>query len=155
MSNYHLKRTEHRVGPQPTPVVKPSSSQDPNRQAPTDLGSVMSLGADGSLRYAVCMRYPQSGVLTPERQAFRERIRMEAAERFGAGASNAEVAKDLRVSVRSVQRWRRAWQRRAGRRWPRLVPLASRAGRGCRCRYSRRGVLDRRGASGWCGPRRA
>jgi transposase len=56
------------------------------------------------------MRYPQGGGLTPERQAFRERIRMEAAERFGAGASNAEVAKDLRVSVRSVQRWRLAWQ---------------------------------------------
>ncbi|WP_434100380.1 IS630 family transposase [Streptomyces rochei] len=56
------------------------------------------------------MRYPQGGGLTPERQAFRERIRMEAAERFAAGASNVEVAKDLRVSVRSVQRWRRAWQ---------------------------------------------
>ncbi|MFI0961229.1 transposase [Streptomyces sp. NPDC021080] len=56
------------------------------------------------------MRYPQGGGLTPERQVFRERIRMEAAERFGAGASSAEVAKDLRVSVRSVQRWRRAWQ---------------------------------------------
>ncbi|WSQ98180.1 winged helix-turn-helix domain-containing protein [Streptomyces sp. NBC_01210] len=55
------------------------------------------------------MRYPQGGGLTPERQAFRERIRLEAAERFAAGASNAEVAKDLRVSVRSVQRWRRAW----------------------------------------------
>ncbi|POX38153.1 transposase, partial [Streptomyces sp. Ru72] len=46
------------------------------------------------------MRYPQGGGLTPERQAFRERIRLEAAERFAAGASNAEVAKDLRVSVR-------------------------------------------------------
>jgi transposase len=55
------------------------------------------------------VRYPQGGGLTPERQAFRERIRMEAAERFAAGASNVEVAKDLRVSVRSVQRWRRAW----------------------------------------------
>lgn len=41
---------------------------------------------------------------------FRERIRLEAAERFAAGASNVEVAKDLRVSMRSVQRWRRAWQ---------------------------------------------
>ncbi|ANP51834.1 hypothetical protein J2Z21_009117 [Streptomyces griseochromogenes] len=40
----------------------------------------------------------------------RERIRMEASEQFAAGAANAEVAKDLRVSVRSVQRWRRAWQ---------------------------------------------
>ncbi|MEY9877920.1 transposase [Streptacidiphilus sp. MAP12-33] len=56
------------------------------------------------------MRYPQGGGLTPERQVFRERIRMEAAERFAAGASNGEVARDLRVSVRSVQRWHRAWQ---------------------------------------------
>jgi transposase len=56
------------------------------------------------------MRYPQGGGLTPERQAFRERIRMEAAERFAAGAASTEIAKDLRVSVRSVQRWRRAWQ---------------------------------------------
>ncbi|GHE29872.1 hypothetical protein GCM10017771_45670 [Streptomyces capitiformicae] len=45
----------------------------------------------------------------PERQAFRERIRLEAAERFAAGAADAEVAKDLRVSVRSVRRRRRAW----------------------------------------------
>lgn len=35
---------------------------------------------------------------------------MEASERFAAGASTGEIAKDLRVSVRSVQRWRRAWQ---------------------------------------------
>ncbi|MER5582305.1 helix-turn-helix domain-containing protein [Streptomyces asoensis] len=47
--------------------------------------------------------------MTPERQAFRERIRLEAAERFAAGASNAEVTKALRVSVRSVQRWHQAW----------------------------------------------
>ena len=45
----------------------------------------------------------------PERQAFRERIRLEAAERFTAGAADAEAAKDkdLRASVRSVRR--RAW----------------------------------------------
>lgn len=55
------------------------------------------------------MRYPQGGGLTPERQVFRERIRLEAAQRFAAGASNAEAAKDFRVSVRSVQRWHRAW----------------------------------------------
>nr|WP_281272980.1 helix-turn-helix domain-containing protein [Streptomyces reniochalinae] len=55
------------------------------------------------------MRYPQGGGLTPGREAFRDRIRLEAAERFAAGTCNAEVAKDLRVSVRSVQRWRRAW----------------------------------------------
>nr|WP_267885043.1 MULTISPECIES: helix-turn-helix domain-containing protein [Streptomyces] len=34
---------------------------------------------------------------------------LEAAERFAVHASNVEVAKDLRVSVHSVQRWRRAW----------------------------------------------
>ena len=56
------------------------------------------------------MRFPQGGGLTPERQSFRERIRMEASERFAAGASNGEIAKGLRVSLRSVQRWRRAWE---------------------------------------------
>jgi len=35
---------------------------------------------------------------------------MEATERFAAGASNREIAKELRVSVRSVQRWHRTWQ---------------------------------------------
>nr|WSW48882.1 winged helix-turn-helix domain-containing protein [Streptomyces sp. NBC_01001] len=56
------------------------------------------------------MRYPQGGGLTAERQAFRERIRMEAAGMFARGLSNGVVAKELRVSVRSVQRWRQAWQ---------------------------------------------
>ncbi|MFJ8932959.1 helix-turn-helix domain-containing protein [Streptomyces sp. NPDC102364] len=58
------------------------------------------------------MRYPQGGGLTAERRAFREDIRLEAAGLFAAGAGNAEVAKRLRVSVRSVQRWHRAWQDR-------------------------------------------
>jgi len=49
------------------------------------------------------MRYPQGGGLTDERQAFRERLRLEAAERFGQGDGNAAIAHDLRVSVRSVQ----------------------------------------------------
>lgn len=35
---------------------------------------------------------------------------MEAVERFAADVPNGEIAKELRVSVRSVQRWRRAWQ---------------------------------------------
>jgi transposase len=55
------------------------------------------------------MRYPQGGGLTAERRAFRERLRLEAAERFERGEASAVVAKELRVSVRSVQRWRRAW----------------------------------------------
>ncbi|MDN3259900.1 winged helix-turn-helix domain-containing protein [Streptomyces sp. CSDS2] len=55
------------------------------------------------------MRYPQGGGLTAERRAFRERLRLQAAERFERGEASAVVAKELRVSVRSVQRWRRAW----------------------------------------------
>ncbi|MFE9803514.1 winged helix-turn-helix domain-containing protein [Streptomyces goshikiensis] len=51
------------------------------------------------------MRYPQGGGLTAERQAFRERVRMEAVAMFAGGRASTEIAKELRVSVRSVQRW--------------------------------------------------
>ena len=53
-------------------------------------------------RYAVFMRYAQGGGLTPERQEFRERVRLEAAERFAAGHESVLIAKELRVHVRSV-----------------------------------------------------
>ncbi|MEU0374444.1 helix-turn-helix domain-containing protein, partial [Streptomyces sp. NPDC006283] len=56
------------------------------------------------------MRYPQGGGLTVERQAFRERLRLHAVGMFADGRGSTEIAKELRVSVRSVQRWRRAWQ---------------------------------------------
>nr|WP_030719629.1 winged helix-turn-helix domain-containing protein [Streptomyces sp. NRRL F-2580] len=56
------------------------------------------------------MRYPEGGGLTAERRAFREGIRLQAGERFAAGEKTAVIAKDLRVSVRSVDRWRRAWR---------------------------------------------
>ncbi|SNS67133.1 Transposase [Actinacidiphila glaucinigra] len=55
------------------------------------------------------MRYAQGGGLTAERQAFRERLRFEAAGRFAQGDESSVIAHDLRVSVRSVQRWRKAW----------------------------------------------
>ncbi|QFZ20493.1 winged helix-turn-helix domain-containing protein [Saccharothrix syringae] len=55
------------------------------------------------------MRYAQGGGLTDERREFRERLRLQAAERFADGEANAVIAKDLRVTVRSVQRWRRSW----------------------------------------------
>lgn len=48
--------------------------------------------------------------MTAERQAFREHIRLQAAELFAAGQGNAVVARELRVSVPSVQRWRQAWE---------------------------------------------
>ncbi|MGW2836168.1 IS630 family transposase [Streptomyces sp. NPDC001286] len=56
------------------------------------------------------MRYPQGGGLTAERRVFREHIRMQAAELFALGHDNAAVAGQLRVSVRSVQRWHQAWE---------------------------------------------
>ncbi|MFB6578521.1 winged helix-turn-helix domain-containing protein [Streptomyces sp. NPDC056402] len=56
------------------------------------------------------MRYPKGGGLTAERRAFREGIRLQTGERFAAGGKTAVIAKELRVSVRSVERWRRAWR---------------------------------------------
>ncbi|MFF8032120.1 helix-turn-helix domain-containing protein [Streptomyces sp. NPDC016626] len=37
-------------------------------------------------------------------------LRLQAAERFAQGDASAVIAKDLRVSVRSVQRWRHVWE---------------------------------------------
>jgi putative transposase len=56
------------------------------------------------------MRYTEGGGLTAERRAFREGIRLQAGERFAAGDKTVAIAQDLRVSVRSVERWRRAWR---------------------------------------------
>jgi transposase len=56
------------------------------------------------------MRYPQGGGLNAERRVFREQIRMQAAELFALGHDNAMVARQLRVSVRSAQRWHQAWE---------------------------------------------
>ncbi|MFJ5811289.1 helix-turn-helix domain-containing protein [Streptomyces sp. NPDC093093] len=63
------------------------------------------------------MRYPQGGGLTAERQAFRERVRMEAVAMFADGRGSTEIAKELRVSARSVQRWRLhdSWRAEPGR----------------------------------------
>ncbi|MBK3584147.1 winged helix-turn-helix domain-containing protein [Streptomyces sp. MBT57] len=55
------------------------------------------------------MRYSQGGGLTAERHQFREELRLKVAERFVLGETSSVIAKDLRVSVRSVQRWRRMW----------------------------------------------
>lgn len=37
-------------------------------------------------------------------------MRLQAVERCEGGQKNAEIAADLRISVRSVERWRRAWR---------------------------------------------
>ncbi|MFF3404305.1 winged helix-turn-helix domain-containing protein [Streptomyces sp. NPDC002659] len=56
------------------------------------------------------MRYAQGGGLGPRDQAARERIRLLAAQGFDRGEKNRVIAKELRVSVRSVERWRRSWR---------------------------------------------
>ncbi|MFE5550242.1 helix-turn-helix domain-containing protein [Streptomyces sp. NPDC056534] len=51
----------------------------------------------------------RGGGLTAERQQFREELRLKAGERFARGEASSVIAKDLWVSVRSVQRWRQMW----------------------------------------------
>lgn len=47
--------------------------------------------------------------MTAERQRFREELRLQAEERFANGEGSTAIARGLRVSARSVQRWRRVW----------------------------------------------
>src|SRR6516165_8265349 len=56
------------------------------------------------------MRYAQGGGLTAEGRRRREQVRLEAARRFGQQVPAAVIAAQLRVSERSVRRWRQAWQ---------------------------------------------
>ncbi|NEB51927.1 helix-turn-helix domain-containing protein [Streptomyces griseus] len=58
------------------------------------------------------MRYAQGGGLTDAGRAARERVRLQAVERFEDGQKNREIAAALRVSERSVERWRRQWRER-------------------------------------------
>jgi Winged helix-turn helix len=70
------------------------------------------LGGDvGWLRaYDQYMRYAQRGGYTPAGQQRRERLRLEAADRFARDGTIKEIAHDLRVTEGPVRRWRRAWQ---------------------------------------------
>jgi transposase len=80
--------------------------------------------------YPGCMRYPDGGGLTAAERARRERVRLQAAELIEAGASDLEVARRLRVSRMSANRWRRALA--AGGR----EALASRGAGGAKCKLS-------------------
>lgn len=75
------------------------------------------------------MRYVQGGGSTDERRAFREKLRLEAAERFRQGDENTVIAHDLRGSVQSVQRWRNVWAQDGPRalvsKGPASLPLLS------------------------------
>lgn len=62
------------------------------------------------LAYAGSMRYAQRGGYTPAERQRRERLRLQAAERFAHGDSAGGIAADLRITASSVRRWRRAWR---------------------------------------------
>jgi transposase len=55
------------------------------------------------------MRYAQGGGLTAADRSRRERVRLEAVKRFEQRAPTADIAAELRVTERSVRRWRQAW----------------------------------------------
>ena len=67
------------------------------------------------------MRYAQGGGLTAKGRGRRELVRLEAARKFEQRVPHAVIAAELRVSERSVRRWRRpgcparrGWPPRAG-----------------------------------------
>jgi putative transposase len=76
------------------------------------------------------MRYPDGGGLTAAERARRERVRLEAAELIEGGASDLEVARRLRVSRMSANRWRRALA--AGGR----EALATKGAGGAKCKLT-------------------
>src|SRR5215472_5285185 len=76
------------------------------------------------------MRYPDGGGLDAAERARREQVRLAAAELMEAGASDREVARRLRVSRMSANRWRRALA--AGGR----SALASKGAGGARCKLT-------------------
>ncbi|WP_370270944.1 helix-turn-helix domain-containing protein [Streptomyces sp. V4I8] len=56
------------------------------------------------------MRYAQGGGLTPGKQAAREQVRLEAAERFARGEKTRDIAREFRIGERQVEKWRRTWR---------------------------------------------
>lgn len=54
--------------------------------------------------------------MTDAERAVRERVRLQAVACFEGGEKNREIAAALRVSERSVERWRRQWREERPRR---------------------------------------
>ena len=90
----------------------------------------------GRWGYAGVMRYPDSGGLTAAERVRREQLRLEAADMIEAGDSDAEIARRLRVSRMSVNRWRRALA--AGGR----EGLASKGPGGAKCKLAAEQVAE-------------
>jgi putative transposase len=86
------------------------------------------------------MRYADGGGLTAEGRARRERVRLEAAQMFSQDADPAQVARELRVSTKSVYQWRRAWQAGGAQ------ALVSKGPGGSACRLGERQLAELRAA---------
>jgi transposase len=86
--------------------------------------------------YAGVMRYSDGGGLTAAERARRERVRLEAAGLIEGGAGDSEIARRLRVSRMSVNRWRRSLA--AGGR----EALASKGAGGAKCKLSAAQVAE-------------
>lgn len=56
------------------------------------------------------MRYAQGGGIDARGRARREQVRLEAASLIEAGQDDRQIATQLRVSVMSAARWRRAFE---------------------------------------------
>jgi transposase len=76
------------------------------------------------------MRYPDGGGLTAAERARREKVRLQAADMIEAGAGDQEIARRLRVSRMSANRWRRALAS-GGRE-----ALASKGAGGAKCKLT-------------------
>src|SRR3954471_25093246 len=56
------------------------------------------------------MRYAQGGGLTPRKQAAREQVRLESAERFARGEKTRDIACGLLAGERQAEKWGRTWR---------------------------------------------
>ncbi|MER5503683.1 MULTISPECIES: winged helix-turn-helix domain-containing protein [unclassified Streptomyces] len=56
------------------------------------------------------MRYPDGGGLSAEQRRRREEVRMRAVDLFDEGVEVPCIARELRVSEKSVYQWRRTWR---------------------------------------------
>jgi transposase len=73
------------------------------------------------------MRYAQGGGLTAAGRSRREQVRLAAVEKFERRVPAAGIAAELRVTERSVRRWRRDWETGG-------VPGLASKGQAARCR---------------------
>ncbi len=111
---------------------------DPSGHLANDLQlrRLLSLVRRSGVRYAGIMRYADGGGLTAAERARREKVRLEAAELIEAGAGDQEIARRLRVSRMSANRWRRALA--AGGR----EALASKGAGGAKCKLTAAQVAE-------------